>query len=127
MTQGTPKRRSLQDMSQLNYFFDQSPYVVQPQDEGDDANCNRDVDVDGTIDAINEERACGKGPVAFNFKTSDLQIYEDENGGARMIIMIRLNYASFFESETCQNLLDARGGLSVVRKGYSYSYTGWIS
>ncbi|CAD7934274.1 unnamed protein product [Amoebophrya sp. A120] len=68
---------------------------------------------DGTGIMEQQNKACGVGIINYFFTTSDVDTYAS-NPSIQQVVSITLKWATFVISETCENLLDASGGLAIA-------------
>ncbi|CAD7933065.1 unnamed protein product [Amoebophrya sp. A25] len=68
---------------------------------------------DGTGIMEQQNKACGVGIINYFFTTSDLDDYS-AHPTLQQVVVISLQWATFEISETCENLLDAAGGLAIA-------------
>ena len=119
-----PKDKRLLTTHTTGSFFKIQPQAAAAFHDGRDSYCmkwteappvgNAALDYlltqfprDGTGKAETAHKACGVGIMQFTFTTSDLPEYD--NVEAQMLIVLRMSWATFVISETCESLIGASG------------------
>lgn len=115
------------ELAQPYPFFEVTPYVNVLVFDSNDPHCDSryesppiyDPNIagyprDGTDVLRKRDMSCGVAPARFVLTTSNSADYTDPTVQARMQIRITCAIARFVESDTCENVLDATGGLPKI-------------